>query len=321
MNLMKTMRNLLREQYTLRDNLVSFAIGATVATMILVPAKVVMAEESLSQGELAPSIVNETTDMGATQMDSIQLPIVTLSTEATILPNVTSDIKETTETLVSTNSDLEIIELASDGGTVEEIKQHSSNQADGPGVPKRNRITLYGTAGAKLYAEPNENSEVKSESNLNTTFLVYEDVQDGWYEVTTSDIMTTLWMKAENLQEKPWPEAPTYTEEDLYILAHVIAGEAQPYDDMEQRYVASVVMNRVNSPKFPNSIKGVVFQKGQYSCTRDGNYYREPTERNWANAKYILENGSLLPGNVVFQSGGRQGKGTYLKTKYHYYCY
>lgn len=112
-----------------------------------------------------------------------------------------------------------------------------------------------------------------------------------------------------------------YTEEDLYVMAHVIAGEAQCYSDEEQRYVASVVLNRVDSGRYPNTVLGVVFQKGQYSCTRDGNYYREPTAANWANAKYILEHGSVLPGNVVYQSGARQGKGVYLKTNRHYYCY
>lgn len=113
----------------------------------------------------------------------------------------------------------------------------------------------------------------------------------------------------------------SYTEEDLYVMAHVLAGECQSCPDQEQLYVGSVVLNRRNHPSFPNSVKGVVFQKGQYSCTRDGNYYREPTDRNWANAKSLLENGSVLPANVIWQSGGRQGKGVYVKTKWHYYCY
>ena len=115
--------------------------------------------------------------------------------------------------------------------------------------------------------------------------------------------------------------AASYTEEDLYVMAHVLAGECQSCPDQEQLYVGSVVLNRKSHPSFPNSIKGVVFRKGRYSCTRDGNYYREPTERNWANAKWFLENGSVLPSNVIWQSGGKQGKGVYVKTKWHYYCY
>ena len=112
-----------------------------------------------------------------------------------------------------------------------------------------------------------------------------------------------------------------WTEEDLYVLAHVICGEAQNCPDDEQRYIGSVVLNRGWNTT-PLMVPGyVVFQSGQYSCTRGGNYYRTPTEANWANARWLLENGSVLPGNVVFQSGGRQGKGVYLRTGYHYYCY
>lgn len=117
------------------------------------------------------------------------------------------------------------------------------------------------------------------------------------------------------------PGAFAYTEEDLYVLAHQICGEAQNCSNEEQLYVGSVVLNRVNHAAYPNTVKAVVFQKGQYACTRDGNYYREPTAQNWANARYLLENGSVLPANVVYQSGKRQGHGVYQKTRYHYYCY
>ena len=113
----------------------------------------------------------------------------------------------------------------------------------------------------------------------------------------------------------------SYTEDDLYVMAHVLAGECQSYPDEEQLYVGSVVLNRKNHPSFPDTVRGVVFQKGQYTCTRDGNYYREPTGRNWENARRLLESGSVLPGHVIWQSGRRQGRGVYIKTRWHYYCY
>lgn len=116
-------------------------------------------------------------------------------------------------------------------------------------------------------------------------------------------------------------QAPSYTEEDVEILSHLLAGECQSYPDREQLLVGSVVLNRVKNPAYPDTVKGVVFQKGQYACTWDGNYYRQPTERNRANARWLLENGSILPENVVYQSGGRQGRGVYLKTDFHYFCY
>lgn len=113
----------------------------------------------------------------------------------------------------------------------------------------------------------------------------------------------------------------SYTDRDLYLLAHVISGEAQGCDNREQQYVASVVMNRVNHNRYPNTIEKVIYQPGQYACVKDGNFYKEPTEANWENARYILENGSVLPENVIYQSGGKQGKGEYIRTRWHSYCY
>lgn len=121
-----------------------------------------------------------------------------------------------------------------------------------------------------------------------------------------------------NIYEVP---SKQYTDDELYIMAHVLAGECQTYPVLEQLYVGSVVLNRVDDSRYPNTIEGVVFQRGQYACTWDGNYYREPTEANWRNARWLLENGSILPGNVVYQAGKIQGKGVYLQTEYHYYCY
>ena len=115
---------------------------------------------------------------------------------------------------------------------------------------------------------------------------------DGWSMVTTC--RGYAYIKSEYLSETP----VSYSQEDLYIMAHLLAGEAQCYPDEEQIYVGSVVLNRVAHKEFPNTIKDVVFQKGQYACTWDGNYDREPTEQNWKNARILLEHGSVLPSYV-----------------------
>ncbi|MFQ9701710.1 MAG: hypothetical protein ACLR0U_03740 [Enterocloster clostridioformis] len=50
------------------------------------------------------------------------------------------------------------------------------------------------------------------------------------------------------------------------------------------------------------------------------NYYREPHDSNRANTEVAsTKMESILPGNVVWQSGGRQGRGEYLRTRYHSY--
>lgn len=122
-------------------------------------------------------------------------------------------------------------------------------------------------------------------------------------------------------EAEPASAVPSYTQEDLEVLSHAICGEAQSYPDEEQLYVGSVIINRKNHSAYPNTIKKVVFQRGQYACTWDGNYYRQPTPANYRNAQWLLENGSILPGNVVYQASFKQGSGVFLKTKYHSYCY
>ena len=110
----------------------------------------------------------------------------------------------------------------------------------------------------------------------------------------------------------------------MYWLSKAIAQElgSNWVPDWAQQWVASVVLNRVNHPSFPDTIYGVLHQPGQY-C----GFYATPTEQNIANARYVLENGSVLPENVVFQSLCTQGSGihgTYYDPYMNnttYFCY
>ncbi len=116
-------------------------------------------------------------------------------------------------------------------------------------------------------------------------------------------------------------EDKSYTEEELYILSHVIYGEAGGYSREEQIGVGSVVLNRVKSNRYPDTIKDVVFQKGQYACTWDGNYDRTPDQQAIDVAVYLLENGSQYPYYVLYQSQFKQGSHVYKKIGNTYFCY
>jgi spore germination cell wall hydrolase CwlJ-like protein len=113
----------------------------------------------------------------------------------------------------------------------------------------------------------------------------------------------------------------SYTQDDLNVLTRIIHGEASGQSWNFQVAVGSVVLNRVKSKKFPNTIRGVVFQKGQYAATWDGNYNKTPSEQSKRVAKYLLENGSQLPSYVIFQAEFKQGKGVYKKMGNTYFCY
>lgn len=57
----------------------------------------------------------------------------------------------------------------------------------------------------------------------------------------------------------------TYTNEDLLWLTKNIYHEARGEGELGMYAVGIVTLNRVNSGKFPGTIKGVVLQKGQFS--------------------------------------------------------
>jgi spore germination cell wall hydrolase CwlJ-like protein len=59
-------------------------------------------------------------------------------------------------------------------------------------------------------------------------------------------------------------------ESELYELARAIYHEARGEDALGQAAVAHVILNRVKSPLYPDSVREVVWQPGQFSFTNDG---------------------------------------------------
>ena len=68
------------------------------------------------------------------------------------------------------------------------------------------------------------------------------------------------------------------TENDIELMAKLVYAESigEPYDGKVA--VASVVLNRVMSPNFPNSIKEVIFQKNAFSCVKNGEIKATPNQ-------------------------------------------
>ena len=65
---------------------------------------------------------------------------------------------------------------------------------------------------------------------------------------------------------------------DLYLLAKVVYGEARGEPYTGQVAVAAVVLNRVKSPDFPNTISGVVYQPWAFTCVNDGQINLSPNQ-------------------------------------------
>ena len=63
---------------------------------------------------------------------------------------------------------------------------------------------------------------------------------------------------------------------NVNLLARVVYGEARGEPYTGQVAVAAVVLNRVKSSKFPNTIAGVVYQSGAFDAVADGQVNMTP---------------------------------------------
>ena len=165
------------------------------------------------------------------------------------------------------------------------------------------------------------NTDERIAAETNSTKTVTTETTHGPPTTeTTHDEPTT---EAEIIIEKEEPEEKEISERELYLLAHLINGEAGAsyYSNKHRLYVGSVVLNRVKSEYFPDTIEEVIYQRSQYACTWDGNFDREPSEESWEIAERLLKEGSALPENVVYQAEFEQGEGIYEEIEGSYFCY
>lgn len=113
------------------------------------------------------------------------------------------------------------------------------------------------------------------------------------------------------------------------LMLKLVTGEAGDYyyPDLDQFCVMNVAENRVKSEYFPDTIKEVIFQPGQYQPTWDGSWSKKADERTKKNVeKYLrgeVETG--MPDNVIFQAMFKQGDYVWkhITNKVdigHYYC-
>lgn len=209
-------------------------------------------------------------------------------------------------------------------GTVQASEYINPAEATGPAVQAIMQLidsgkfpveTKYAISETGIYLTPSIEEIPYDISEINTSFeIVYEDKE--WSIITTEDGFA--YIQTEFLANEP---VETYSEEDLYYLTGILVGECHGYSWEHQIAVGSVVLNRVADEDYPDTIKDVAHQKGQYACLKNKLFYREPTERNREVAKYLLENGSQIPENVIYQSKKKQGSGTWKTIDGQYFCY
>ncbi|MGR5985503.1 spore cortex-lytic enzyme [Bacillus cytotoxicus] len=90
-----------------------------------------------------------------------------------------------------------------------------------------------------------------------------------------------------------------YSQNDIQLMANAVYGEARGEPYIGQVAVATVILNRVTSPSFPNTVSGVIFEPRAFTAVADGQIYLTPNETA---KKAVLDaiNGWDPTGNALY---------------------
>ncbi|MEG6571833.1 spore cortex-lytic enzyme [[Clostridium] cellulosi] len=91
-----------------------------------------------------------------------------------------------------------------------------------------------------------------------------------------------------------------YSSSDYYLLARLISAEARGEPYVGQVAVGAVVLNRVEHPSFPNTIAGVIYQPGAFTCLQDGQFNQPVVESAYRAAQDALNGWDPSNGSIYY---------------------
>lgn len=90
-----------------------------------------------------------------------------------------------------------------------------------------------------------------------------------------------------------------YSSSDYDLLARIISAESRGEPYSGQVAVGAVVLNRIEHPSFPDTLSGVVYQKGAFSCLDDGQFYEAVSDSAYRAATDAI-NGIDPSGGAIY---------------------
>ena len=166
-------------------------------------------------------------------------------------------------------------------------------------------------------------SEIKQyKRSYNELYILYEkQVEDSnkLFGKWKSDYADLEGKYADLLVKSKSVELPfyNYSEEEIQILAKCVEAEAGEENFNAQEYSTKVILNRVKSSQFPNSISEVIYQRRgkipQFSVAYNGMMNREVKKSTLSSVYKVLVNGSDLP-DYVYYFYDKSVKGNWVNT-------
>jgi len=155
-------------------------------------------------------------------------------------------------------------------------------------IPPDKIITYYVDSGDTLYDLAN---------NFNTSVGVI---------MALNNMGNSIIRKGEKLQlpifnlSKKQVLAKTVSDSDIELMARTIHGEARGEPYMGQVAVGAVIINRVLSNQFPDTIKGVIYQQNQFTAVADGQIHYAPNSTAYRAARDSLSGTDPTLGSLYY---------------------
>ena len=110
------------------------------------------------------------------------------------------------------------------------------------------------------------------------------------------------------------------SKEDMRLFAKLLWLECRSESYDGQQAVAEVILNRLASEKFPNTVRGIIYAEGQFPCT-DDIPEATPTQTQYEAIEKALNGPYILPMEVTFYAKFKVNKNLWGQIGEHYFCY
>ncbi|MDR0696369.1 MAG: spore cortex-lytic enzyme [Christensenellaceae bacterium] len=153
------------------------------------------------------------------------------------------------------------------------------------------KLTESNVADAASVKQGSTGSTVKNIQTKLKELGIYKDKVDGIYGVNTTNAVKAFQkskgLKVDGIVGKNTAKAlgvslssvsvtSKVSSDDLNLIARCVYGEARGEPYVGQVAVAAVILNRVKSAQFPNTISGVIYQPYAFTCVNDGQINLKP---------------------------------------------
>lgn len=194
-------------------------------------------------------------------------------------------------------------------------------------VEEKEPVEIYNdgwtNASVNLRAEPNTDSEILTTLKYNSC-ISYTQENDEWVKVEYEDGFAYL--KEEYISDtENEPLSPYYelianlTDNEKYLIYQITYLEAGNQSMEGQRAVIEVILNRVLSDKYPDTVEGVLSQSGQFVTWKNRNAKSHNEEQEEALELVFTEQPVLTLDYMMFSMGQFSWGRNYVKIGDHWF--